>query len=289
MTSPVSKHRLHSSAFERPGENKLTPKRVIYLSVEGDETERNYFEHLNSCMENTLLKIEVLRHKRGDGYSDPENVIELLEEYVLIREGELIPDKCIEELAQKYTKQELKLYLSAPNELSNERKNDIRNDLLLSGIHFDYRKYLKSIEPHEEDIFAVVIDRDCGTHSRELMEACWEKCKQNGFSCYITNPCFEFWLLLHLCDVKDKYTEEELYKFLINAKTSGQHTVTSAEVSNLAHHGKTINLGKFKACYYPKIKDAIAHAKSFTCEYPDVLDELGTNLPQLFISSGILD
>ena len=111
MTVLVSKHRLHSSAFERPEANKLTPKRVIFLSVEGDETERNYFEHLNTCMENALLKIEVLRHKRGDGYSDPEDVIELLEEYILVREGELIPDICIEELAQKYTKQELEMYL----------------------------------------------------------------------------------------------------------------------------------------------------------------------------------
>ena len=55
-----------------------------------------------------------------------------------------------------------------------------------------------------------------------------EKCRENGFGLYLTNPCFEFWLLIHFDDVeqldeiqlfhnpkitaKRRYTEQELRK-----------------------------------------------------------------------------
>ena len=64
---------------------------MIILSVEGDETERNYFQHLNTHLDRTMIQIEVLRHRQGDGYSDPRYVIDLLNEYVDIRQGQLIP------------------------------------------------------------------------------------------------------------------------------------------------------------------------------------------------------
>jgi len=255
---------------------------MIYLSVEGDHTERNYFEHLNTCMENTLVRIEVLRHKRGDGYSDPEDVIELLTEYVQVRNGELIPDECITELLSKHTSEELQLYLDDRDKLAKDKQSRIREDLLLAGIDLDYRKYLRSIEPNTDDVFAVIIDRDCGSHSKELMELCWEKCASYGFCCYITNPCFEFWLLLHLRDVKTDYSPEQLIEFLENKKVSKQHTYTSKEVSELAQHSKTISFDKFRTVYFPKINYAMLNAKKLACNYPDILDHLGTNLPQFF-------
>lgn len=186
MVAPVSKHRLSSSAFTRiDEEQKIDPKKVIYLSVEGDETERNYFEHLNTCMENALVRIEVLRHKHGDGYSDPEDVIELLTEYIHVRNGELIPDDCLITLSQKFSQQELQLYLDDPHSLPSEKKTLIQEGLFLAGIDLDYRKYLRSIDPNEDDIFAVVIDRDCGNHSRDLMQKCWQRCSTDHLGCFI--------------------------------------------------------------------------------------------------------
>lgn len=51
----------------------------FFLSVEGDQTERTYFQNLNDYLDTQLIQIEVLRHRRGDGYSDPKYVIELLQ------------------------------------------------------------------------------------------------------------------------------------------------------------------------------------------------------------------
>ena len=168
MATPISKYRLHSSAFERPDEeNKIDPKRVVFLSVEGDETERTYFKHLNDQLDNSLIQIEVLRHRQGDGYSDPEHVIELLSEYMNIRQGELIPPDLLQSLTSKYTIEELQAYLNNPESIHPTKQKSIKEDLLLIGINIDYRRYLQhyTSEDNSNDIFAVVLDRDCGSHS----------------------------------------------------------------------------------------------------------------------------
>lgn len=59
----------------------------------------------------------------------------------------------------------------------------------------------------KDDAFGVVIDRDCGSHSLEQMTNVQEKCKAKNYLCYITNPCIEFWQLLHVSDVATEYAE----------------------------------------------------------------------------------
>ena len=66
----------------------------------------------------------------------------------------------------------------------------------------------------------MVLDRDCGNHSKILMEDCIKYCEENGYKCFVTNPCFEFWLLLHLCDVQNDFSIEEQAEFYNNKKIS---------------------------------------------------------------------
>lgn len=56
----------------------------------GDETELTYFQCLNEYLDSSLIQIEILRHKKRDGYSDPTCVIEVLQEYLAI----MIPLDC---------------------------------------------------------------------------------------------------------------------------------------------------------------------------------------------------
>lgn len=227
----TSRFRLTSTAFKREDEdNKIDPKRMIILSVEGDETERTYFQHLNMHLDRTMIQIEVLRHRRGDGYSDPRHVIELLNECVDIRQGQLIPEELPESFAEKYSREIIDAYLKNDDGLSSETRTAISEALVRIGIDLEYRRYLQTFDK-ETDYFAVVLDRDCGNHSRTLMEECHRLCEENGYGCFVTNPCFEFWLLLHLCDVKEEYPQEQLDAFRANPKISSHHTVVSREVS----------------------------------------------------------
>ena len=197
MPKPSSRFRLQSSAFARNDETeKINPKRMIFLSVEGDETERTYFQNLNEYLDTNLIQIEVLRHRRGDGYSDPVHVIELLEEYIDVRQGGLIPDELPTQFTEKYSKEFIQKYLANDSELTIEERKQFSGDLLKIGIDIEYRRYLQSFR-QDMDYFAVVLDRDCGSHSKQLMQECLDECNQHNYGCFVTNPCFEFWYLLH--------------------------------------------------------------------------------------------
>ena len=87
----------------------------MFLSVEGDSTEKDYFSHLNDFLDDAIIRVEVLRHRQGDGYSDPKHVIELLQEYINLREGEIIPKASFDELIKEYSADVIEAYLSCPD------------------------------------------------------------------------------------------------------------------------------------------------------------------------------
>ena len=286
MAQLNSQYRLRSSAFERSEEsNLIESKKVVFLSVEGDETERTYFTSLGETLDSSIIHIEVLRHRRGDGYSDPIHVIELLQEYLDVRQGALIPDEILNQIIAKYSDEIIQTYLTTPDKLDRRLKNSIRSDLLLLGIDVEYRRYLQKYDS-TTDFFGVILDRDCGSHSREVMEDSVNYCQGKGFHCYISNPCFEFWLLLHLCDVLTEFGDVERNQLLLNPKISDGHTQVSFEVSKRAHHSKRISRTVFMAKYYPNIELAIARSKDFALQFSELYDKLGTNIPELLKEIG---
>lgn len=96
--------------------------------------------------------------------------------------------------------------------------------------------------------------------------------------CYIANPCFEFWLLMHLADINAEFGEQ-LEKIKENPKISEHHTFVSKAVSEKGHHGKSGI--KFATQYMPKINQAINQAKKFAVDEEDLIDNIGCNLWKL--------
>ena len=95
----VNKYRLSSKSYYRETPNEqITPRKIYFISVEGVATEVEYLQGLSDYRTelgiNALVNIEVLRRKTKDGYSAPEQVIELLEEYLSLREAgnNIFPD-----------------------------------------------------------------------------------------------------------------------------------------------------------------------------------------------------
>ena len=102
-----------SSLFVRANEDSVEPKRVVFLSVEGNKTEVQYLRFIEEYREqlkiNAIVHIEVLR--RYDTKSDPINVLELLEEYIQFRENKMF-EKIIDSLyLKKYSTELIKSYL----------------------------------------------------------------------------------------------------------------------------------------------------------------------------------
>lgn len=278
-----NKYRLSAKIYERESEEEqILPRRIYFFSVEGNVTEKEYLENLSLYRSelgiSAIVDVEVLRRSRKDTQSAPEDVIELLEEYMRLRGNgsDILPD-IPEEFVIRFGEGFIDLYLNNPGKLPEKRKREFEAELKAIGYDIRYRKFLLKYQ-NEGDQYAILLDRDCLSHTREDIEQCIRHCTKQGYRCYIANPCFEFWLLLHLSDVKNEYADR-IDCIIENPKVSAKHTFISREVSNKAHHGKS-GL-HFRQVYLPNIDKAVERAKDFATTPTELMDHIGCNLGSL--------
>lgn len=282
----INKYRLSSSYFDRESESdRIEPKKIYFMAVEGTRTEVQYFRKLNEHKSelgiNAVLQVQVLDHKSKDGYSAPTQVLELLKDcYYLRKEGELFRDspnqRPLKDIFEKYGEEFIGNYLKNKGTISEEKLNEFYRDLYKAGIDIKYLEYLHDVGGNDSsDHFCIVIDRDKKSHSEEMMKSVISECNDNGYECYISNPCFELWLLFHRVDVKEKY-KGQYDKIIKNEKISNKHTFVSYELSKISHHGKDIR--NFESFYLPNIRTAIKRAKEFELDNYGLIDKIGSNV-----------
>lgn len=282
--------------FSRPEEIfPETPLRIIFLSVEGNVTEQNYFSWLEKYREKLGIKTGVhvhpLRRGKRDNFSAPAQVLELLEEYIEIRESDILPDRMRKVIPTKYTDAFVQQYMKDPDIVDKDKKEQFEMLLKQVGIDLEYQFFVKEYQG-QDDLFGVVIDRDYNTHTVIQLNEIRKQCIEKGYHFFITTPCFEFWLLLHLVDVKKQY-KGDMQKFRDNEKKTNKHTFTSLQVSEHAGHSKKISEKIFRQYYLNHIDYAISQTKkSFSTDVEELIgtDEtedskkgkLGSNLLELF-------
>ncbi len=268
------------SLFVRANENSIEPKRVVFLSTEGTKTEVQYFNFIENYREqlgiDAIVHIEIL--KRYDTNSDPENVLELLEEYVQFRENKMF-EKAIDSLSLKnYSTEFIRSYLENPSGLSRKECNKFQAVLQEEHIDLLYLDFLSKYHG-KDDAFGIVIDRDCGSHSLEQMNSVVGKCREKNYLCYITNPCIEFWQLLHVSDVASEYSES-LEDILRNELDEKKNSFVSNLLYEKTGQRKAIQAKTFEKFYLPNIDLAIERAKGFATS-DQLLEKIGSNLWEL--------
>lgn len=249
----ISSYRLESPLqVQREKLEVLQSKKILFLSLEGTVTERKYFEYLNYKIQkgayNIIIDIEILKHNKKDGKSSVQHVLRRLEACKRVCESENI--------------------------------DDVKTDCMDT----EYKMHIQSIHT-EDDCFAIVVDRDKGSHSEEGLREVISRCRENNCNFYLSNPCFEFWLLMHVCDIKNEY--EDLNLFLENEKISSKHTYTSNELSKKVSHGKNFSLSIFEKTYFPNIPTAIEQSKTFAILPEELLTNIGSNLYHLMNIIGV--
>lgn len=273
-------HRLNAgNRFERPETQSI--KRVVFLSVEGEVTERRYFEFVRESRETlgikSVVEIHVLR--RGDSSSSPEKVVELLENYLEVRNNNDFLAEVDKLELKHYDKEFIHKYLEAPDTIDVKEKRQFEGFLKEEQLDLTYLLFLnkfKGSDNGENDVFGIVIDRDTGNHSPENMARIFDECDEKGYRCFLTNPRFEFWLLLHVADVKSEYPDE-LEKMLdFNDETVDKHLLEKTG------GGKKIQRKTFDTYFLPNIDTAIERANGLCTSRNKLLDQLGSTLGELF-------
>ena len=121
-----------------------------------------------------------------------------------------------------------------------------------------------------------IIDRDkdsfVGNPGNDQYQYVLDKCRDNGYGFCISNPCFEFWLLMHF----DEVTNLDQNQLIENPKVSAKRRYTERELRRLLP-----GYSKAKYSVQPlmkRIEKAILNEKQF-CEDEDGLkDHIGSRV-----------
>ncbi len=275
------------SEFSRKTELREWNKKNFF-AFEGAETEQRYFKYLidNESSSNYSM-FTILTNS-----SNPKNIIDDVE-FFLRNENVLNFDNIRKQLA-KYDlieKKKLNKILSACKKINNFdikeldilSKNDI--DKIISYI-FDriksddlYDKIVKELDDlstykKDLDSVSIIVDRDKGSFIETQYEYVCKEAAKNGYNLYVTNPCFEFWLLLHHTDCA-MYSIDDLKS---NVKCNKETFVYNELKKHDEKYTKKINDFSF---YHTNYDIAKKNVKKFENDIKKLNNNIGSNLYKL--------
>lgn len=129
------------------------------------------------------------------------------------------------------------------------------------------------------DKICLIVDRDresfISTSENNQYDYVVDKCKEKGFGLYVTNPCFEFWLLLHF----DKVFNLDRNKLLENPKITAKRRYVEQELCKVWPGYKK---NSYKAEVLLKsIDKAVKNEKKFCEDIQKLKLLLGSNIGTL--------
>lgn len=289
-------------------------KRKFFLVFEGEKTEYQYFVGVNKYKSelniNALVEMKILMRSSGkESISNPKRVVEQLIRYLTetldngitcesiveqvcdylfyeleISEGSLVNSKSI-------TAGLTSLLQNKFNLLTESKVHDVKDILnefeiyLKSIYNIEYSSELIEEYINKPDIVfdkkydrvCIIVDRDKQSFKSDQYDYVYQQCTNFDFDLYVSNPCFELWLLLHFPEA-DKLNRIEL---LENKRISSNKKYIDDLLSQ-----KLIGYKK-NALNFDIIKDnidlAIEQEKEFCQDIRKLKHECGTNIGLLII------
>lgn len=285
-------------------------KKRYFLVFEGASTEKIYFEALENARDdigiNPLIElVPIIRSYSEDGWSNPKKILNRIianleeeetgrftYETLLNRIMDYLYDekiittskvqaralweileigckkilkKCLNDNVDNLVEDCNKLteYLNQESDVVNI-VDDISDIIRATNITYDNRF----------DKICLIVDRDkesfLAIPENNQYDYVLRICQEKGFGFYVSNPCFEFWLLLHFEEV----FELDKDKLLENPQVTAKRRYTEYELRKLLpgyskNNYKTEKLMK-------QVKDAIRNEQKFCEDINQLKDKLGS-------------
>ena len=122
----------------------------------------------------------------------------------------------------------------------------------------------------------MIIDRDQWNDIPKISALCKN---EGNFYLALSNPCFEFWLLLHVKDIIE-FNEQELNDIFENKKVSNTKTYVKRLLGELLEEGYNESRPKPQR-FFPYIDIAITRAKNLDNQNEDYPTKLGSHVYKL--------
>ncbi len=285
---------------ERPNEPMVEmPK--YFLIYEGEVTEPMYFDGVivnrdKLAINQTLSLISVLRSLDDSSKSHPkyalkmandiksqsidnfiskENLFKSITDFV-INEDFLNKEEVID-IADNYIKNYANDLIDV-NEIGNIimdiYKDDVFKDIVPNII--EYLELQRIILDYNSniDVINLIVDRDKGSFKSEQYDDLVQKCNENNIKLYISNPCFEVWLLMHF----DEFDNLDFDKLLENKRVTASKNsrkYSDKMLSDIIGYDKSnLNFDMF----VDKIDEAIKREKNYCEDVEKLKDNVGSNI-----------
>lgn len=271
--------------FDRPEESE-PPRHRVYLSVEGDKTERQYFTWLSDALARNYSVIITTLKQTKDNQNDPLHVLALLKEYTLKLDMRTLDKELLNSAHSRFNDEEIFDCLHNPSILDESTLHEI--ETFFNEHNYDVEAARSLLNLSDGDQLGIVIDRDCKSHSEKDLKDCYAYCLKRGWRFYLNTPCFEFWLYLHLIPPETLTPEFLRDAFLKDKDKTNRHTFISKKLSEIAKHNKSISRNIFNRYYLPNYKTALSNLKYCAHTIEELYNKAGSNLNELFDSLGIV-
>lgn len=291
--------------------------RKYFLVYEGSETEAIYFEAVDSMRDNIeispLIKlIPIIRSYSEEGWSNPKKILDrVIKNLEESRTNHITYETLLNRIMDYFC--EISIISTSKAQARNiwkamcricEEKCLKKLDSYVDDIEKNCSLILKTLQeeynlPHvlsdipniiKEggftyaegfDKICLIIDRDresfVSSSKNNQYKYVADKCEEMGFGLYVSNPCFEFWLLLHF----DKVFELNRDKLLENPKVTAKRRYVEQEL-------RRIWPGYKKTSYRAEelvrdIDHAIDNEKKFCEDIVNLENSLGSNIGKLIM------
>ncbi len=145
---------------------------------------------------------------------------------------------------------------SAPNHVFKKLKNEAKYE-------YNFR---------DSDELWMIIDTDRWKNITEIVLECK---KQTNMYVAISNPCFEFWLLLHIKDISE-YNENELALIQKNAKVNTKKNYVDSKITEIL--GSYNKSNPRPELFLPTLERAIKQAKELDSNNEEYPKSLGSHI-----------
>lgn len=267
-------------------------KSKYFIISEGSRSEPLYFAGLNNSMlsENITI-INILRDYATIRNSHPSFIIKMVKEFILNVSNEEITvlelknriDNCIRENNYAIDINEihnklLSIYKCDNCKIRNEELKGLFILLFKSEVYKDlaenfalYYEAQNVTYSSATDKINIVIDRDKQNFKDYQYDEVIEFCEKNGVNLYISNPTFEFWLMLHFPAVEN----EDKTKMYENVYVTRTKRYLEKRLHDICGYKKSeLDFKKFE----PHINDAIEREKMYKEDIKSLKTELGSNV-----------
>lgn len=286
-----------------------TLKKYFFV-YEGSQTEQIYFDSINNLkfeigITSLIEFIPLVRSFGEEGWSNPKKILDrVLENLKEEKTGFITYDSMINRIMDYLVinkiinknqtstiwktlkwicEENLQKLLNDEVENIEEECNKIvellQSKSELGNIISDIAKIIKNAGiTYSEDFdkICLIVDRDresfLSKPDNNQYDYVLRKCKENNFGFYITNPCFEFWLLMHF----DEVHHINKTSLLENTKVLSKKRFAEVELKRVFPKYKK---SSYDADYLVrKVNKAINNEKVFCEDIENLENRIGSNI-----------